>query len=166
MKHSTSNLRVPSVASTTGSSPTHNAEVLAPLSSSMNDRVLVSESEADVKTVIEQNTVGQMGASSGGEESRENLGAKLRNTLSQEAVTSRYVSAGCGGFPPVLFLSAEWVHWSGSRRRRIVTPPTSGLQGAGAGAVPILELLISSCGVPQTLGSKPRLMDWSGYVYF
>lgn len=86
---STSNLHMPLVAST--SSPlAYNTEVLASSSSSMNnvdmsDRILVPEPEADVDTIIEQqNAVGQMGATAGDEESKENLRAKLRSTLSKK----------------------------------------------------------------------------------
>jgi hypothetical protein len=51
----------------------------------MNDRILVPEPEADVDTVIEQqNAVGQMGATADDEESKENLRAKLRSTLSKK----------------------------------------------------------------------------------
>ena len=87
---SASNLRVPAVTSTTGSPLAHNPEVLASSSSSMynvdmNDRILVLEPEADVDTVIEQQSaIGQMGATAGDEESRENLRAKLRSTLSRK----------------------------------------------------------------------------------
>ena len=43
------------------------------------------EPEADVDTVIEQqNAVGQMDATAGDEERKENLRAKLRNTLSRK----------------------------------------------------------------------------------
>lgn len=85
---STSNLRLPSVASTAGSPLVHNTEALASSSSSMinvdmSDRILVPEPEADVETVIEQQSaVGQMDATAGDEERKENLRAKLRNTLS------------------------------------------------------------------------------------
>ncbi|KAF9645158.1 DUF254-domain-containing protein [Thelephora ganbajun] len=51
----------------------------------MTDRILVPEPEVDVDTVIEQqNAVGQMDATAGDEESRENLRAKLRNTLNKK----------------------------------------------------------------------------------
>ena len=87
---SVSNLRVPSVASTTGSPLAHGTEVLASSSSSMNnvdmsDRILVPEPEADVEAVVEQqNAVGQMDATASDEERKENLRAKLRNTLSKK----------------------------------------------------------------------------------
>lgn len=87
---STSNLRVPPVASTAGSSLAYNTEVLASSASSINnvdmsDRILVPEPEADVDTIIEQqNAVGQMGATADDEESKENLRAKLRSTLSKK----------------------------------------------------------------------------------
>ena len=51
----------------------------------MTDRILVPEPEADVDTVIEQqNAVGRMGATADDEESKENLRAKLRSTLSKK----------------------------------------------------------------------------------
>ena len=87
---SVSNLRLPSAASTTGSSSAYNTEVLASSSSSMNnvdmnDRILVPEPEADVEAVVEQqNAVGQMDATASDEERKESLRAKLRNTLSKK----------------------------------------------------------------------------------
>lgn len=51
----------------------------------MSDRILVPEPEADVDTAIEQqNAIGQMDATAGDEESKENLRAKLRSTLSKK----------------------------------------------------------------------------------
>jgi len=68
----------------------------------MNDRILVPEPEADVDAVIEQqNAVGQMGATAGDEESKENLRAKLRNTLSKKQSFPGAFRPECGG---VLFL--------------------------------------------------------------
>ena len=56
------------------------------------------EPEADVETVIEQqNAIGQMGATAGDEESRENLRAKLRNTLSKKQSLPGMFRHGCGG---------------------------------------------------------------------
>lgn len=87
---STSNLRIPPVSSTTGSSLAHNTEALASSSSSINnvemyDRILVPEPEADADTAIEHQTaVGQMDGTADDEESKENLRAKLRNTLSRK----------------------------------------------------------------------------------
>ena len=104
---STSNLRVPTAAPTAGSSLAHGPEVLASSSSSINnvdmsDRILVPEPEADVDTVIEQqNAVGQMGATADDEESKENLRAKLRNTLSKKqslpGASFFFFETGCGG---------------------------------------------------------------------
>jgi hypothetical protein len=98
----------------------HNTEVLASSSSSMNnvdmsDRILVPEPEADVDTVIEQqNAVGQMGATAGDEESKENLRAKLRNTLSKKQSLPGTFRPECGSLSFfVLALSAEGVDWSG-----------------------------------------------------
>jgi len=99
---STSNLRVPSVASTAGSPLAHNTEALASSSSSMNnvdmsDRILVPEPEADVDTVIEQqNAVGQMDGTAGDEERKENLRAKLRNTLSRKQSLPGTLRPGSG----------------------------------------------------------------------
>ena len=90
MTRSTSNLRVPTVVTTAGSSLAYNVEVLASSSSSINnvdmsDCILVPEPEADVDTIIEQqNAVGQMGATADDEGSKENLRAKLRSTLSKK----------------------------------------------------------------------------------
>ena len=51
----------------------------------MNDRILVPEPEADVEAATEQqNAVGQMDATAGDEERKENLRAKLRSTLSKK----------------------------------------------------------------------------------
>lgn len=100
---SASNLRIPPVSSTTGSSLPHNTEVLASSSSSMvnvdmSDRILVPEPEADVDAIIEQqNAVGQMDATASDEESKENLRAKLRNTLSKKQSLPGTSSAGCSG---------------------------------------------------------------------
>jgi len=66
----------------------------------MSDRILVSEPEADVETVIEQqNAVGQMDAPAGDEESKENLRAKLRNTLSKKQSLPGTLRPDVGGFP-------------------------------------------------------------------
>lgn len=100
---STSNLRIPSVATTTGSPLAHNTEALASSASSlnnvdMNDRILVLEPEADVDTVIEQqNAIGKMDASAGDEESKENLRAKLRSTLSKKQSLTGMSQPECGG---------------------------------------------------------------------
>lgn len=100
--HSMSNLRVPSLASITGSPMVHNTEALASSSSSMNnvdmsDRILVPEPEVDVEIVMEQqNAIGQMGGSASDEESKENLRAKLRNTLSKKQSLPGTFWAGCG----------------------------------------------------------------------
>ena len=102
MTHSMSNLRVPSLASITGSPMVHNTEALASSSSSMNnvdmsDRILVPEPEVDVEIVMEQqNAIGQMGGSASDEESKENLRAKLRNTLSKKQSLPGTFWAGCG----------------------------------------------------------------------
>lgn len=81
---------MPPVASITSSPLPHNTEVLASSASSMNnvdmsDRILVLEPEADVDTATEhQNAVGQMDTTASDEESKGNLRAKLRNTLSKK----------------------------------------------------------------------------------
>lgn len=81
---------MPIAASTVGSSLAYSTEVFASSSSSINnldmsDRILVPEPEADVDAVIEQhNAVGQMGATADDEQSKENLRAKLRSTLSKK----------------------------------------------------------------------------------
>ena len=68
----------------------------------MTDRILVPEPEADVEAVIEQQSaLGQMDATAGDEESKENLRAKLRNTLSKKQSFPGALPAGCG-VPPVL----------------------------------------------------------------
>lgn len=55
------------------------------------------EPEADVDTVIEQqNAVGQMDATAGDEERKENLRAKLRNTLSRKQSLPGTLRPGCG----------------------------------------------------------------------
>lgn len=99
---SISNLRVPSATYTAGSPLAHNTEVLASSSSSMNnvdmsDRILVPEPEADMEAVVEQqNAVGQMDATASDEERKENLRAKLRNTLSKKQSFPGTFQPGCG----------------------------------------------------------------------
>jgi hypothetical protein len=67
----------------------------------MTDRILVPEPEADVEAVIEQQSaLGQMDATAGDEESKENLRAKLRNTLSKKQSLPGALRARCGA-PPV-----------------------------------------------------------------
>ena len=63
----------------------------------MTDRILVPEPEADVEAVIEQQSaLGQMDATAGDEESKENLRAKLRNTLSKKQSLPGALQARCG----------------------------------------------------------------------
>ena len=58
------------------------------------------EPEADVDTAIEQqNAVGQMDATAGDEESKENLRAKLRNTLSKKQSFPGTFGPNVAGYP-------------------------------------------------------------------
>jgi len=64
----------------------------------MSDRILVLEPEADVDAIIEQqNAIGKMGATAGDEESKENLRAKLRSTLSKKQSLTGMFRPECGG---------------------------------------------------------------------
>ena len=63
----------------------------------MSDRILVPEPEADMEAVVEQqNAVGQMDATASDEERKENLRAKLRNTLSKKQSFPGTFQPGCG----------------------------------------------------------------------
>ena len=96
---------MPTVVPTAGSSLAYSTEIFASSSSSvnnidMNDRILVPEPEADVDNVIEQqNAVGQMGATADDEQSKENLRAKLRSTLSKkQSIPGASLALAVAGF--------------------------------------------------------------------
>jgi len=90
----------------------------------------VSEPEADVETAMEQqNAVGQMDTSAGDEENKENLRAKLRNTLSKKQSLPGTFRPHVAGLPLVLDSLAGGVDCFGSHRCRDSTEEEREING-------------------------------------